>query len=89
MITSFEIYQVSSEFVTADLIVWNRYKQRAPGVVEIMLDTNPQIAAAHKASPFLPVGLLVRVPIDLDLIRGKPSDTSRISLWTDARGFTN
>jgi phage tail protein X len=87
-ITGFELWQVASEYVTADLIVWKRYRNKAIGIVETMLDANPQLAFCHRVSPFIPVGTFVRVPIDPDLIAGKPQVKSQDSLWTDKQGYT-
>lgn len=83
MITSFELVQVMSDYVTADLICWKRYRQRAPGMVEILIDANPQLATVHRRSPFIPVGVFLRVPIDPGLILGKPRSKPQDYLWTD------
>jgi len=82
-VTGFELYQVSGEGVTADLLVWRRYRRPAPGILEIMLDANPQLAYVHRYTPFLPVGLYVRLPIDPDLLAGKPPVSATSNLWTD------
>lgn len=82
-IQSFELVQVMTDYVTADLIVWKRYRQRAPSIVEIMVDANPQLAFAHRRSPFIPVGVFLRVPIDTALILGKPLAKPQDYLWTD------
>lgn len=88
-ISSFEIYVVASEDVTCDMIVWQRYKQRAPGIVELMLDLNPHLArTVHKTTPFIPVGTYIRVPIDVALLRGKQPVNEVDSLWTDKAGYT-
>jgi phage tail protein X len=86
-VTSFELHRVEADYVTADSIIWKRYLGRAPGVVEIMIDANPHLATAHRRSPFIPVGVLVRVPIDPDLILGKPQPMAQDQLWTDAQGY--
>lgn len=88
MITGFELYTVSSDYVTVDLIVWKRFMGRAPGIVELMMDANPHLAFAHRRSPFLPVGVYVRVPIDPDLLLHKPKSLPQDSLWTDRQGYT-
>ena len=36
-ISSYELVQVATEYVTADLICWKRYKQKCPGMVEALL----------------------------------------------------
>jgi phage tail protein X len=82
-VTGFELWQVAGDGITADLLVWRRYKQPAPGILEIMLDSNPQLAYVHRYTPFLPPGLYVRIPIDPDLLAGKPVPTGTSSLWTD------
>ena len=70
-VTGFELHQVATEFVTVDLIIWKRYMARAPGMAELMMDANPHLAFAHRRSPFLPVGVYVRVPIDPGLLRAR------------------
>jgi phage tail protein X len=87
-ITGFELVQVTTEYVTADLIIWKRYMNKAFGMVELMLDANPQLAFAHRSSPFIPVGTYLRVPIDPGLIAGRPQPKSQDSLWTDKLGYT-
>lgn len=82
-ITGFELMQVMGDFVTADLIVWRRYKRPAPGILEKMLDANPQLAYVHRYTPFIPPGTYVRVPIDPDLLAGKPQASQTTNLWTD------
>jgi phage tail protein X len=86
-VTGFELYQVATEFVTVDLIIWKRYMARAPGMTELMMDANPHLAFAHRRSPFIPPGVYVRVPIDPDLILGKPRMLPQDSLWTDRAGY--
>ncbi len=71
-ITSYELITVQGDYVTADLIVWRRYKVPAYGIVEAMLDINPHLSLLHVNSPFLPVGTQVRVPIDPDILAGRP-----------------
>jgi phage tail protein X len=87
-VTGFELVQVATDYVTADLIIWKRYMNKAPGMVELMLDANPQLAFCHRSSPFIPVGTFLRVPIDPVLIAGKPQVKSQDSLWTDKLGYT-
>ncbi len=86
-VTGFELYVVQSEYVTVDLVIWKRYLGRAPGMVEIMMDANPHLATAHRRSPFLPVGVYIRVPIDPNLILGQPQTLPQDSLWTDRAGY--
>lgn len=82
-VVGFELFKVAGDGITADLLVWRRYRKRAPGILEIMLDANPQLAYVHRFTPFLPVGLYVRIPIDPDLLGGKPQIKSTVNLWTD------
>jgi len=84
----FEIYQIMTDYVTADLIVWNRYRQRTPGIMEKMLDANPQLSHGHRTSPFIPVGTLLRLPIDPALVIGVPPPLPTDSLWTDKKGYS-
>jgi phage tail protein X len=87
-VVGWELYQVATDYVTADLIVWKRYRRKAPGIVELMLDANPQLAFASRVTPFIPVGVFVRVPIDPSLILGKPQPLPQNALWTDKAGYT-
>ena len=79
---------MTTEYTTADLAVWRRYRRRCPGIVEIFLDTNPQLSVVHRTTPFIPPGTLVRIPIDPDLILGKPPPSATVDLWTDRAGYT-
>lgn len=80
-IESYEIVSVAGEFITADLLVWRRYRRRAPGVLEEMLDANPHLATIHRETPFLPVGAQVRIPIDPDILAGRPKTIDYVYLW--------
>jgi phage tail protein X len=79
--TSFDLITVSGDYVTVDDIVWRRYRNRAPGMVEAMLDVNPHLAKLHRVSPFLPVGTQLRIPIDPDILRGAPRPSETIQLY--------
>ncbi|MDB5177588.1 MAG: hypothetical protein JWN75_1256 [Candidatus Saccharibacteria bacterium] len=72
MATSYDYVTVQTDFVAVDSIVWKYYRQRTTGMVERVLDENPHLARLHKVSPFLPVGTQVRIPVDEDLLNGKP-----------------
>lgn len=87
-IESYELFEVTGDWVTADLIVWRRYKQPAPGIVEAMLDYNPQLSVIHRTTPFIPAGTFVMVPIDPSLILGQQPPTSTSNLWTDKAGYS-
>ena len=81
MISSYELFEIESEYVTADLICWLRYKRPCYGIVEAMLEANPHIAVVHQQTPFIPPGTIVRVPIDLDILNGNTA-SSVSGLWT-------
>jgi phage tail protein X len=80
-VTSYDLVTVGSDFVTADLILWRRYRNRAPKMVERMLDDNPHLAKAHRYSPFLPVGTQVRIPIDYAILSGAAQLANTVVLW--------
>jgi phage tail protein X len=80
-ITSYEYLTVQGDFITADLLVWRRYKVPSYGIVEAMLDRNPHLARIHRNGPFLPVGTQVRIPIDPDILRGTPRALKTITLY--------
>lgn len=80
-ITSYELAEVVQDGVTADLIVWWRYKTIATGIVEAMLDYNPQLAVIHRNGPQLPVGTLVMIPIDQTILSGKASSSNQSNFW--------
>jgi phage tail protein X len=81
MVTGYELITVSGAYITADALVWRRYRARAPGMVERLLDDNPHLAKLHRESPFLPVGTNVRMPIDPDVLSGQPKSISFITLY--------
>jgi phage tail protein X len=87
-VVGFELHKILTDYVTVDLIIWKRYRAMAPGMVELMLDANPQLAFVHRTTPFIPVGTYVRVPIDPSLILGRPPTLPTDSLWTDREGYT-
>lgn len=80
-VVGYDLVTVSGDFVTADLILWRRYRNRAPKMLERLLDDNPHLAKAHRYSPFLPVGTQVRIPIDYDVLSGSPQVKNTIVLW--------
>ncbi|WP_336801819.1 tail protein X [Kaistia sp. MMO-174] len=61
MATTFEEVKVAGEFITIDLLVWRRFKRRADGIVDRILMANPELATA---GAYLPVGTIVKIPID-------------------------
>jgi phage tail protein X len=80
-VSSYDLVTVGSDYVTVDLILWRRYRNRSPGMVERLLDDNPHLAKCHCFSPFLPVGTQVRVPIDYDIMSGVPQVKETVVLW--------
>lgn len=80
-VENLEFITVQSDFITVDVVVWRRYRVRAPGILEMVLDINPHVAKLHRASPFLPVGTQLRIPIDPDILRNAPQPKTTIQLW--------
>ena len=80
-VASYDLVTVGSDFITADLILWRRYRNRAPMMLERLLDDNPHLAKCHRTSPFLPVGTQVRIPIDYDVLSGAPQIKNTVVLW--------
>lgn len=80
-ITGYELITILGDRITADLLVWRRYKCKAPGIVEALLDTNPHLARIHRHSAFIPAGIQVRIPIDQDILAGAPKPQRTITLW--------
>ena len=80
-VTSYDLVTVGSDFITADTILWRRYRTRAPKMVERLLDDNPHLAKHHRYSPFLPVGTQVRIPLDYEVMSGAPQKKNSIVLW--------
>lgn len=80
-VSGYDLITIEGDFVTVDLLVWRRYKIPSYGVVERLLDDNPHLAKLHKLSPFLPVGTQVRIPLDLEILRGTPKAQKTITLY--------
>jgi phage tail protein X len=81
----YDLVTVGSEFQTVDLIVWQRYRVQAFGIVERMLDDNPHLAKLHRYGPFLPVGTQMRIPMDPDILAGAPQPNTIVMLWGSLR----
>jgi phage tail protein X len=81
MIEGYELANVAGDFITADMLVWRRYRTRAPGILESLLDANPRLAIIHQETPFLPVGTQVRIPIDPDMLAGRPKPTEYVVVY--------
>ena len=80
-VSSYDLVTVGSDYITADIILWRRYRNRAPKMIERLLDDNPHLAKCHQTSPFLPVGTQVRIPIDYDALSGSAQRKNTIVLW--------
>ena len=76
-----EIVQIQGDNITPSLLVWRRYHRRYPGVLENFLDINPGVLDGLAASPFLPVGAIVSIPIDQSILSGAPKSQTQITLW--------
>lgn len=87
-VAEYDMVTVQSDFITVDLIVWKRYRVRARGMTERMLDDNPHLAKLHRTSPFLPVGTQVRVPIDPDIMAGAPQQKETVYYFGKLKGPT-
>jgi phage tail protein X len=85
ILTPFEIVEVRGMGITVDLLVWRRYRRRTTGVVELMMEMNPEIARAHRFGPFLPVGLVVKLPIVQELLDGGATTKRAVTLYGTTR----
>lgn len=70
-ISSYELVTVQGDYITVDLLIWRRYRTPYPGILEATLDANPHLARIHKTTPFLPPGTQMRIPIDVDVLKGQ------------------
>lgn len=80
-IEGFELVNIAGDYITCDMLVWRRYRRRAPGVLELLLDANPHLSIIHRYTPFLPVGTQVRLPIDPELLSGRPPIVEFVKLY--------
>jgi phage tail protein X len=76
-----EAVVIEGDNITPSLLVWRRYKRPAAGVLENMLDMNPDLIELLSQSPYFPVGAIVRVPIDQAAISGAPRSVKQVTLW--------
>lgn len=53
-------YSLSEEGDTVDVIVWRHYGRQGDGLVELVLASNPGLAAL---GPVLPVGTHIELPV--------------------------
>jgi phage tail protein X len=67
--------------LTVDHLIWRRYRRNTRGIVELAMDVNPEVAKAHKYGPFLPVGLVIKIPIVRSQLQGGPVRAAAITLY--------
>jgi phage tail protein X len=79
ILTPFEIVEVRGMGITVDLLVWRRYRRRTTGVVELMMEMNPEIARAHR------FGLVVKLPIVQELLDGGATTKRAVTLYGTTR----
>jgi phage tail protein X len=60
MSTMTQTVTVEGDALTVSLIVWRRFKRPMPGLVEAILDTNPDLA---DLGPVLPLGTVFEMPV--------------------------
>lgn len=73
MADSYEYVRVEALDLTPSQIVWRRYKRPAPEMLAEFLDLNAHIAPYLGESPFLPINVIVAIPIDRRALAGKPT----------------
>jgi phage tail protein X len=81
MAITYEHVRIRGENIAPDLLIWRRYKRPAPGVLELFLAANPQVEQALSAGPYLPVGVVVAIPIDSEIFEGRPAQENSIRLY--------
>lgn len=77
MATSYKTITIAGDGITLDLLVWRALKRRGQGVVERMLDANPELA---NPGVFLPVGTVVNIPVDAP--GRSPAVIGAVRLWS-------
>lgn len=70
-----ERYTVTGDSMMLDAVIWRRFQQPMPGLVERTLDMNPGLAAA---GPLLPIGTVINIPIDTPVA---PKVVNVVKLW--------
>lgn len=81
MATTWEQVRIKGENITPDLLIWRRYKRPAPRMLELMLDSNPAMTYALAAGPYIPVGMVVSIPIDSEILKGTPVQIKAVRLY--------
>lgn len=70
----YERVVVTGEGITLSALIWRRFREHKPGLVERILDRQGELAVG----PILPVGAVVEIPIDPPATRGF---RKLITLW--------
>lgn len=68
---------VTSEGVSVDLVVWQRYRRPMPRLLEQTLDINPGLAGL---GPILPIGTRFKLPIAKPPVA--PNRYDVVHLWS-------
>jgi phage tail protein X len=79
-VTRMEEIEIRGDNILPDLLVWRRYKRRWRNGLAAFLDANPELMGHLGMSPFLPIGMFVRMPIDDDAMKGTPQSTTVVRL---------
>jgi hypothetical protein len=78
---TFENLIVAGERIEPGKLIWRRYRRPAPGMAELFMDINPHLREHFMTSPYLPVGVAVILPIDSDLLQGRPKSIETTNIW--------
>ena len=73
MALPYEFIAINGERMTPSQVVWQRYKRPYPLILGQFLDMNPELSVPLADSPFIPMGTVVKMPIDERLLAGKPA----------------
>ena len=68
----YEYIRIEALDLTPSQLVWRRYKRPAPTILGRFLDANPHLAPALGEGPYIPINIVVRMPIDDRILAGKP-----------------
>lgn len=77
---TYEVVRIEGENIEPAKLIWRRYKRPAPGIHELFLALNPHLAPHLGTSAYLPVGEIVRIPLDHRLLSGRPPPVKQIRL---------
>lgn len=78
---TFEEAIIEEEGLEPGKLIWRRYRLPAPGVLETFYDINPHLRHAMADTLYLPVGAVVLIPIDHDLLTGRPQSGESVRMW--------